>query len=158
MFYLNILNQFLCSRSYQIYLMILGRCQSKLQMNSNRLVMGCKAIKQNCSVDSQTCFILTQEKSSQQNKQPLGDLRKNFHFSAWCFLRNFLINLGVLLFCITSKQLFLNQFFMRHSIIKFFFSAKSDLYGLFSHLNRFKLMSSLTFSLSSDFCHLLQAI
>ena len=35
---------------------------------------------------------------------------------------------------------------------------KQDLYGFFSHLNRFKFMFSLSFSLISDFCHSLQAI
>ena len=53
-FHLNVLNQFLCSRSYQTY----------VQMRSNRLVIGRWAIKQNCSINSQTCFILTQEESS----------------------------------------------------------------------------------------------
>ena len=134
------------------------RCQSRLQMLSNRLAMGCKAIKQNCSINSPTCFILIQEEISQQKKQPFGDLRESFHFSAGVSTKIFLINLGAFLFRNTSKWLFLKQCLTRHSIIKFFLLTKRDSYGFFSHLNRFKMMSFSSFSFISDFCHLLQAI
>ena len=65
MFHLNILNQFLCLRTYQIYVIISCRGWSKIQMRINRLVVGCQVVKQKFSINSQTCFILTQEESSQ---------------------------------------------------------------------------------------------
>ena len=45
----------------------------------------------------------------------LRRFEKKFLFSAWCFPRNFLVNLGIL-FRNTSKWLFLKQCFRRHSI------------------------------------------
>ena len=58
-------------------------CQSKLHLRINILVIGCQVIKKNFSNNSQACFLLKQEKSSLQKKQPFGDLRKSFHFSSW---------------------------------------------------------------------------
>ena len=127
-------NQSLCLCTYQIYVMMSSRCQSKLQMRVNRLITECQAIKENFPINSQTCFVLTQEESSQQKKQPFGDLRKNFNFSAWCFFRNFLINLGAFLFRNNAKWLLLKQCLTRHSIIRILLSTKTDSYGFFSHL------------------------
>ena len=41
------------------------------------------------------------------------------------------------------------------TLLEIFLSTKIDSCGFFSHLNRFKIMFSLSFSLISDFCHLL---
>ena len=137
--------------------MISCRCQSRLQMRINRLVMGCQAIKQKFSISSQTCFILIQKENSWQKKQPFGELRKKIHFSAWCFLWNFLINLGAFLFRNNAKWLFLKQCLTRHSKIKIF-SQQNPIRMIFQSLNRFKIMSTLSFSLISDFCHTLKTI
>ena len=124
---LNILEHFLCWRSYQIYVIISCRCQSKLQLHSNRLVMGCSTIKQNCSINSQTCFILTQDESSQQKKQPLGDMRENFTSQHGVFSK--------------ISHLISEHFYF--AVIILLLSTKRDLNGFFSHLNRFKIRSSL---------------
>ena len=137
-------NQSLCLCSYQIYVMMSSRCQSKLQMRIKRLITECQTIKENFPINSQTCFVFTQEESSQQKKQPFGDLRNN---------------LGAFLFRNNAKWLFLKQCLTRHFITKIFLSIKTESsYAFFSHLNRFKIMFALSYGLISDFCHPLQTI
>ena len=136
-------NQSLCLCSYQIYVMMSSKCQSKLQMRIKRLITECQAIKENFPINSQTCYVLTQEESSQQKKQPFGDLRNN---------------LGAFLFRNNAKWLFLKQCLTRHSVIRIFLSTRTDSHGFFSHLNIFKIMLTLRFSLISDFYQPLQTI
>ena len=138
-------NQSLCLCTYQIYVMMSSRCQSKLQMRVNILITECQATKENFPINSQTCFVLTQEESSQYlKKQPFGDLRNN---------------LGAFLFRNNAKWLFLKQCLTRHFITKIFLSTKTESsYAFFSHLNRFKIMFALSYGLISDFCHQLQTI
>ena len=123
-------------------------------MHSNRLVMACWAIKQNCSINSQTCFFFNTSRKISPSKIWANVFTSQHIVSSensWLILVYFYFTM-LLSGCFWNN---VNNDKNNDTMIKFliFKINKTRFVWFFSRLNRFETMSSLNFSYISDFCH-----